>query len=245
MSHESNSFRDQLPEADPSSLLRRSIVQRQCTICEKFRCPLKSHQAFVRHLRARGKCAPVHQLAEEKVDPFAKHPIVIMPEYERLYAQGWQRWNSNFKGPERHLFPHSRYSAVFRNAWHDVVLHYGMLSLLATQVSVLRSGVVDETALELQGKAISAQSRAIHHDQLSDARVMTALCMMPNTFATNKKEDLTVHMALIGASLRQQGGPQYLRIDGIIADNLMLGDYTRAVLPTKSHIIKYTRLQCH
>lgn len=178
VSHESNSFRDKLPKAGPSSLLRRSIVQRQCTICKKFRCPLKSHQAFVRHLRARGNCVLVHQLAEEKVDPFAKHPIVITPDYERLYAQGWQRWNSDFKGPERHLFPHSRYSAVFRNAWHDVALHYGMLSLLATQVSMLHSGVVDETALELQGKAISAQSRAIHHDHLSDARVMTALCIM-------------------------------------------------------------------
>jgi len=228
--HEGGPFRDQSPERHASSLLRRSIVQRQCPICKKFRCPLKSHQAFVRHLRERGKGAPVHQLAEEKVDPFAKHPIVMTPEYERLYAQGWLRWNSDFNGPERHLFPHSRYSAVFRNAWHDVALHYGLLSLLATQISMLRSGVVDETALELQGKAISAQSRAIQHDQLSDARVMTALCIMSNAFATNKQDDLTVHLALIGASLRQRGGLQYLGMDGIIADNLMYADHTRAVI---------------
>lgn len=229
LSHEA-SFRDHYSENHPSNLLGRPIVQQQCAICKKVRCLLQSHRAFARRLRDRGRYAPVRQVADEKIDPFAKHPIVMTPEYEELYARCWLRWNPDFNGPESHLFPHSRYSAIFRTAWHDEALHYGILALLATQVSKVRSGVIDQSALELQSKAIAAQSRAIRHEQLSDARVLTALCIMSNAFAANAKEDLTVHMALIEASLTQRGGLQYLGMDGIIADGLMLGDHTRAVI---------------
>ena len=212
------------------SLLRRSIVQRQCPICNRFRCLLKSHQAFARHLNGQQQNARFHQIHDEKPDPFAKHPIEMTTELERFYAQGFSRWNSEFKGPERHLFPSSRYRAIFRNAWNDEALHYGVLSVVATQISVLRNGVVDRSALELQLKTITLQSQFLARGEMSDARVMTALCIMSNAFATNKGEDLSAHLRLIMAWLQRRGGLQHLGMEGIIADNLMYADHTRAIM---------------
>lgn len=215
------------------SLLRRSVIQRQCLICNRFRCPLRSHEYFARRLRGRqdGEIR-LHQIDDEKVDPFARHPIHMTPEYEALYAQGWLRWNSDFRGPERHLFPRSRYSAILRSDWHDEALHYAVLSVIATQLSKLRTGTLDQLALDLQLKVVSAQRKALAHGQFSDARIVTALAIVSNSFAStgNGQEDLSAPLQLIAAGVEKRGGLQYLGMEGIVADNLMLGDHTRAIM---------------
>lgn len=213
------------------SLLKRSTTQRQCLVCSRFRCPLRTHREFVRRLSTHGGYNErLYQIDDEKLDPFAKHPIPMTRDYERVYAQGWLRWDSDFQGPERHMFPYSRYTAVFKYAWHDEALHYGMLSLLATQISMLRDGKADELALDLQSKAIDGQRKALEREEYSDARVMTALCIMSNAFAINRSEDLSAHMRVIIGWLQKRGGLRYLGFDGVIADNLLYGDHTRAVI---------------
>ncbi|KAK5937416.1 hypothetical protein PMZ80_010423 [Knufia obscura] len=224
-----NMLTDQAPNPKARSFLKRSTSQRQCPICNRLRCPLRTHQAFAKRLKERQQNASLHQIDDEKPDPFVRHPIPMTAELERFYAQGFLRWNSDFKGPERHLFPISRFRAVLHNAWDDEALHYGILSIVATQTSMLRDGKVDQTALELQVKIINLQRRALAHGEMSDARVMTALCIMSNAWASNESEDLSVHMELITTWLHRRKGLQYLGMEGILADNLMYGDHTRAI----------------
>jgi len=105
----------------------------------------------------------------------------------------------------------------------------GILSVIATQTSVLRSGTIDDFALELQVKAMAAQRKAVQSGEMSDARVLTALCIMSNSFATNKAEYLSAHLQLIGAWLQRRGGLEYLGMEEILADNLIYAGHTKAL----------------
>lgn len=205
-----------------------------CPVCSRFGCHLKTHKAYSRRHRLRypgqRKYTEVHQIGAGKFNPFAQHPIEMTPDLEKLYSQGWSQWNSDFNGPERHLFPIPRYSAIFREAFHDIALHYGILSVVATQVSMLRNGQADELALYLQGQVIAAQRAALAGGELSDARVMTALCIMSNAYSMNKVNDLSLHWQLISAWVQHRGGLVYLGMDGVIADDLMYADTLSAVV---------------
>ena len=233
-----NVYRTNILGGQAANLVKRSIVQRQCLICNHFRCPLKSHASFARRLQENHKDGyRLHQIDDQKPDPFAKHPIHMDADLERLYAQSWLKWNSDFKGPERHLFPRSRFSALFSHACIDEALHYGGLSLIATQISMLRDGALDELVVKLQLQVISAQRRALA-DGMSDARVMTALCIMSNAYAANKAENLDAHLQLIVAWIEKCGVLQNLGMDGILADNLMYADHTRAIVYNSEPLYK-------
>lgn len=157
-------------------------------------------------------------------------------ELEALYAMAWTRWNPDFPGPERHLYPKSRYSAIFKEAWHDEAMLYGVLSSFATQVSILRDGVVDKLALDLQGRVLAAQRAALAKGELSDARVITALCIMSNSYATNKGDDLSSHLKVVATWIQRRGGLDRLGMDGIVADNLMFADFVSAAIHNRKPV---------
>lgn len=205
--------------------LKNSVAQRQCYICGSLRCLLKSHEALARRIFSQTGKGAIHQIDNAKPDPFAKHPIPMCPELEKLYAQGWTRWDANFNGPERHLFPYPMCTAIFRHGWKDEALHYGVLSVIATQISLLQNGSVNELALDLQIKTIATQREALTRGGYSDARILTSLCILSNSCASNRPDDRSSHMHLITSCLQKRGGLHYLGFDGVIADSLMYMDF--------------------
>ena len=76
------------------------------------------------------------------------------------FSTGYLPWQSDFRGPERHLFPVSRFGVAMRSGYTDVTLFIALLSLVATQLSMLRNGEIDELALKLQNKAIRLQAQS-------------------------------------------------------------------------------------
>lgn len=226
-------LRQLAPKPKPFVLLTTS--HRRCPACNRADCKSASHKGWAlarehRSKRPLQKHAPLNQIDDEKINPFARHPIKMNKEFEALYAMAWTRWNPDFPGPERHLYPKSRYSAIFKEAWHDEAMLYGVLSSFATQVSILRDGVVDQLALDLQGRVLAAQRAALAKGELSDARVITALCIMSNSYATNKDDDLSAHLKVVATWIRRRGGLDRLGMDGIVADNLMFADFVSAAV---------------
>lgn len=205
----------------------------RCPICNKATCKLKSHRLYARDVAdraARPVETPMREIAAEKVDPFGKFPIKMTPQLEQLYRQCFQRWSGNFKGPERHLFPTSRYKAAYSAASSDTALFTALLSLVSTQLSVLRGKDMDELTLRLQNQALRLQYQACQDGNPSDARIMTALCIMSNHMANSNPQGILPHMKAIEVFIRQRGGIQYLGMEGIIADNLTYADHTRAIV---------------
>lgn len=117
-----------------------------------------------------------------------------------------------------------------RAANQDPALFIGLLSLIATQLSRIRSGKIDDVALKLQNQAIRLQARACEDGKPDDARIMTALSIMSNHMAAGNAKEMVPHMQAIASFVSRRGGLHNLGMDGLVADNLEYADHTRAVV---------------
>ena len=116
-----------------------------------------------------------------------------------------------------------------RSGSNDATLFIALLSLVATQLSMLRNGKLDELALKLQNQAIRLQAQSCQQGSPDDARIISALAIMSNHMAAGNPRMMAPHMKAITGFVQQRGGLQYLGMDGIVADNLMYADHTRAI----------------
>lgn len=55
-----------------------------------------------------------------------------------------------------------------------------MMSVVATQLSVLRDGKIDELGFKLQNQAILLQARACRNRKPTEGRILTALAIVSN-----------------------------------------------------------------
>ncbi len=116
-----------------------------------------------------------------------------------------------------------------RSGYNDATLFIALLSLVATQLSMLRNGEIDQLALKLQNKEIRLQAQSCQEGSPDDARIISALAIMSNHMAAGNPRMMAPHMKAIAGFVQQRGGLQYLGMDGIVADNLMFADHTRAI----------------
>lgn len=128
------------------------------------------------------------------------------------------------------MFPTSRYNSVLRRAADDPALVISLLSVVATQKSLLRYGKIDEFALKLQHQAIQLHAQACLKNDPNDGRIMTALAIMSNHMHADNPTQMLPHMKAIASFVQQRGGIHYLGMDGIVADNIILADHMIAVI---------------
>ena len=126
-------------------------------------------------------------------------------------------------------------------AQHDEALFIGMLSIVATQLGLLQQKKVLPSTLKLQSKAIELQIKACRSGDPSDARILTALCIMSNQVANGNPKEVTGHLEAIQGFLTKRGGLHYLGMDGMLADNLMYADHTGAIAYCKPAKFKLIR----
>lgn len=151
-------------------------------------------------------------------------------QLEQLYNQLFMKWNVDFKGPERHLFPYSRYAAILESAPDDKAVLLGLLSMIATQTALARNGKADDLALTLQLQVVTAQREALlERNEATDARIATAMCILHNLVTTDHSEDIRDNLDRVRLMLRQRGGIRYLGMNGVLADNFMYIDHLSAV----------------
>lgn len=113
----------------------------------------------------------------------------------------------------------------------DKALLIGLLSLVATQISIARHATVDEFALQLQLQAINAQQQALQENgAATDARIATAQCILGNSVHSDHNEDVGTSLAIIKHMAHQRGGIQYLGMNGVLADNFMYIDHLSAIV---------------
>lgn len=212
-----------------------------CSVCKSSVCRLRSHRDYVQGMtmqlvrrqlvQSRVQHGPSYGIHNERVNPLASLPIAMTRQLEILYNQLFSRWNYEFNGPERHLFPFSRYSAILNAAPDDKALLIGLLSLVATQISIARHGTVDEFALRLQLQVIKAQQQAVQRDgRATDARIATAQCILGNSVHSDQNEDVGSNLAVIKHMAHQRGGITKLGMDGVLADNFMYIDHLSAIV---------------
>ena len=143
---------------------------------------------------------------------------------------GYLPWNSDFRGLERHLSPKPRWHINLAQTANDPALLIGLLSNVATQISLFRTGTINEVALQLQGQAIKLQAKACADNNSTDGRIATGLAIMSNHLAAGNPSEMIPHMKAMQSFVSQRGGIYYLGMDGLLADNICYGDHTKVVI---------------